>query len=190
MRSLVTIFLLSLGLIMAGCSESAKTEPTEGKLILYDDELFPKEDSRHLLAHTAIIGGDAVRLSEPAKVMVTYEIWQNGKRIQSSGSFSSSSTNEIVAFSVRPSINQAESLTLTISTNNGSTSHGLPKPASRYNSTSYGTIFMSETPLLPGEKQAVWGMILTDEAETSLSEKGVKAAKWGLIIYVGRDEFK
>ncbi|MCP3763683.1 hypothetical protein NLX67_15005 [Domibacillus sp. A3M-37] len=190
MRSLVANFLLSLSLVMAGCSESAKTEPTEGELILYDDELFPEENSRHLLDHTTIIAGDAVRLSEPAKVIVTYEIWQNGEIVQSYSSFSSSSTDKIIAFSVRPSINQAERLTLTVSTNNGSASHDLPKPASEYNSTTYGTIFMSETPLLPDQKQAVWSMVSTDEAETSLSEKGVKAAKWGLIIYVERDESK
>lgn len=130
----ITTVLLPLSLILAGCSQPAEKERAKRELILYDDELFPEEDSRHLLAHTTIIGGDAVRLSKPAKVIVTYEIWQNGKRVQSFNSFSSSSTDEIIAFSVRPSTNQVEKLTLTVSTNNGSASHDLPKPASRYNS--------------------------------------------------------
>lgn len=190
MRSLVATSLFSLSLIMAGCSELAKTDSTEGELILFDDDLFPEEDSRHLQSHTTILGGDAVRFNEPAKVMVTYEVWQNGERIQLANAFSSNSKDELIAFSVRPSTNQAEGLTLTTSNNNGAATFDLQKPAQKYNVTTYGTLFMNETPLLPNHKQAVWGIILTDEDKSSLSEQGIRDSKWGLIIYIERDESK
>ncbi|WP_050180569.1 hypothetical protein [Domibacillus robiginosus] len=119
MQLLVATFLFSLSLIPSGCSGSAKTDSTEGELLLIDDELLPEEDSRHLQSHTTILGGDAVRLNEPAKVIVTYEICQNGERIQLANAFSSNSKDELIAFSVRPSTNQAEGLTLTTSTNSG-----------------------------------------------------------------------
>ncbi|MCP3760948.1 hypothetical protein NLX67_00880 [Domibacillus sp. A3M-37] len=184
--------MLAGGIMLAGCSEKTEKPASQNtqsdEWVVYGDELFSAEEQKRLGAHMDLLGGDAVRISGPAAVTASYELWQNGKIVEPGGTLSPTEKAENISFSIRPSAKANDKDTLTISYNDGNAVFATEISALPVESLAHGAIDLTGIDgmaIAPGEKKAVWGYAAVKVEDVSPgSEKELKQSPWGLIVYI------
>lgn len=174
-------------LLMTGCTQVSVPAPAKTEtIIVTDSELFTGEMQK-LAPHLDIISGDAVDFNKTSDITVSFEVWQDGKRVESATGIADSEA-ETLSFSLRPDSRDPKKQLITMAFNDGGTSLKAQIDSMPVDIFGQGPVELTGSDGLaikPGEKKAVWGYAAKKEnAFSANSIEDVKKSSWGLLIYI------